>query len=249
MSLLLRSVSVSMAPAGALLVLLAASPAHADGAPVAPTAPVTAASAPPPAAAPPPSLYTTGATGADARPADPDAGRTRFGFGANLTTDYYRAPVDVLGIGLFLELGQTENAGVWAPLVRLTGARAASDVTSGMTSASFTWMTLALDGCPIQATLVAQRVWIRPCARVSGGLLGASATIDGQALDAHKPWVTAGVLARLQWRPVGPLFFEVEGGAAYAFTHDAVSLGMGAPVLDPALFEPFGSLGVGLTFP
>jgi hypothetical protein len=248
MSKLPRSI---LAPSftGALLALLVPGSAHADGAVT-----VVAAPAATPAPAPTPSLYTTPA---DARPADEQAGRTRFGFGASLTTDSFRAPVamgattsapfDVLGISAFLELGQTENAGVWAPLVRLTGTRAAADTGSGMSTASFTWLTLALDGCPIQATLVAHRVWIRPCARVSGGLLSGSATVDGQALDVHKPWVTAGVLARLQWRPVGPLFFEAQGGAAYAFTHDPVPLG--AAVLTPALFEPFGSVGAGLTFP
>ncbi len=234
--------------AGALISLLAARSASADGTPPPPPlAPAPAPAATAPASGPMPSLYTT----ADAGPAKEPTGKTRFGFGASLTTDYYRAPIDVLGIAAFIELGDTEDAGVWAPLVRLTGARAASSMGTGTDTASFNWLTLALDGCPVQATLVAQRVWIRPCARVSGGLLSASATADGQAVDAHKPWVTAGALARLQWRPVGPLFFEVQGGAAYAFTHDAVTLGttMSAlPVLQPALFEPFGSLGVGLTF-
>jgi hypothetical protein len=246
MSTLLRSVLV---PASALLALLASGSAHADNAPAPPVAAsTTAAPAPVPAR---PSLYQPAAD--QQPPVDEHAGRTRFGFGGSLTTDYFRAPIDVLGISAFLELGQTENAGVWAPLVRLTGTHAASDVTTGvgggMATSSFTWWTLALDGCPIQATLVALRVWVRPCARVTGGLLNASATVGKQALDAGKPWVTAGVLARLQWRPVGPLFFEVQGGAAYAFTHDAVSPGMGAPAIDPALFEPFGSVGLGLTFP
>lgn len=239
-----------LAPAGALLVLMAAGSARADGAPTAPAS--ASASASPPAASPPaaapPSLYTTGA---DSRPVEPPPSKTRFGFGAALDTDYYGAPIDVLGFSAFIELGNTEDTHVLSPMFRLTGARSAATMTAGTAGSSFTWYTASLDGCPIQATLVAQRVWIRPCARVTGGLLSASAG----AADAHKPWVSAGLLGRLQWRPAGPLFFEVTGGAAYAFTHNEVTLAASGtamsapPSLSPAIFEPFGSVGVGLTFP
>jgi len=151
----------------------------------------------------------------------------------------------------FLELGRSEDAGVWAPLVRITGTRAASDVQGAMATAAYTWLTVAADVCLIQASLT-HGLWIRPCARVSGGVVGGSATVGGQPLGSHDPWVTAGLLGRLQWRPAGPLFFEAQGGAAYVFTHDPLSLApasSGLPVLQPAPFEPFGAIGVGLTFP
>jgi hypothetical protein len=155
----------------------------------------------------------------------------------------------VLGISAFLELGRTEDAGIWAPLVRLTGTRATSDMPGGTATATFTWLTLAADGCLIQASLT-RGLWIRPCVRVTGGSLGGSATMAGRMLTHQAPWVTAGLLARLQWRPVGPLVFEAQGGAAYAFTNGPFSLAMDAvPVLQPVSFEPFGSVGVGLTFP
>jgi MYXO-CTERM domain-containing protein len=239
-----RRATVLLASSG-LAVALSAAPARADSPP-----PVAAAVTVAPA---PPSLYTTPS---DAPPPAEPKGRLRFGFGGLITTDYFRAPVDVLGVGAFVELGTSEDAGVWAPLVRLTGARASGDMTSGMSTATFTWYTLAADFCPIQASL-AHRLWIRPCARVSGGVLSGAATLGGQALGEQKPWVTGGLLARLQWRAVGPLFLEAQGGAAYAFTHDALSLAPASasgtmdavPVLSPASFEPFGSLGVGLTFP
>jgi MYXO-CTERM domain-containing protein len=234
-----------------------ASPARADGPPPAPPpapAPVPMGEAPGP-----PSLYT-----ADTVPPAERTAPVRFGFGALLTTDFYGAPIEVngqakgqlgvLGVGAFVELGRGEDAGVWAPLVRLTGARASTDATGAMSTATYTWYTLAADFCPIQASLT-HGLWVRPCARVTGGLLTAAASLGNQAYGAQQPWVSAGLLGRLQWRPVGPLFFEVQGGAAYAFTHDAVSLGptpavMSAiPTLTPASFEPFGALGVGLTFP
>jgi MYXO-CTERM domain-containing protein len=232
---------------GALVALVSSSPARAADAP--PPAPPPPAS-PPPAPSSPPSLYTTTP---DSSATVEHGGRLRFGFGAGLTTDDYGAPFDVLGVSGFLELGGTENAGIWSPLVRLTGARAATTMQSatGTDGATFTWLTLALDGCPAQLTLT-RGLWIRPCARVSGGLLTGSGTHAGEALTDHAPWVTFGLLARLQWRPVGPLFFEAQGGAAYAFTHDPLTVGTSMdalPVLTPASFEPFGSIGVGLTFP
>jgi hypothetical protein len=183
--------------------------------------------------------------------------RFRFGFGANITTDYFRAPVDVQGFSAFIELGMSEEPGaIWAPLVRITGTRASgTSSTDSMTglptpsAATFTWLLLAGDFCPVQGSIV-RRLWVRPCVRVSGGQLAASGMGSAMPVSDHRPWVSAGLLGRLQWRPAGPLFFEAQGGAAYAFTHDTVSLAAGVlPDLHPAVFEPFGGLGAGLTFP
>lgn len=231
---------------GALAAVLSSATAHAADPPPAP--PPTAPSPAAPAAAP--SLYTTSP---DSGAAADHRGRLRFGFGAAINTDDYGAPFDVLGASGFLELGATENAGIVSPLVRLTGAWASATMQSGSGAGSdtFTWETVALDGCPFQFTL-ASGLWIRPCARLTGGLLTGSATVSHQTLTDHAPWVTFGLLARMQWRPVGPLFFEAQGGAAYAFTHDPLVVGTtmdALPVLTPASFEPFGSVGVGLTFP
>jgi hypothetical protein len=227
--------------------------------PAPPPAPAPVAPPSPAASSPPPSLYTTPA---DAHPVEEHPSRFRFGFGGNINTDYFRAPVDVQGFSAFIELGMSEEPGaIWAPLVRITGTRSsgtsATDSMSGLSTpsaATFTWLLLAADFCPVQASLV-RRLWFRPCLRVSGGQLGAAGTVNGMPYGEHRPWVSAGLLGRLQWRPAGPLFFEAQGGAAYAFTHTTLSLAAdGAPPralpdLVPAQFEPFGGVGLGLTFP
>jgi hypothetical protein len=159
----------------------------------------------------------------------------------------------VLGVGVFLELGRNEESGLWSPLVRLTGQRAEASMMGAMAPADYTWLTLSADFCPIRAA-IARTLWVRPCVRAGGGELSGSATLSGQAVSEHRPWVAAGLLARLQWRPVGPLLFEAQGGAAYSFAHDALAFagdptGKTLPVLSPAPFEPFGGVGLGLTFP
>jgi hypothetical protein len=211
------------------------------------------------------------ATAATVSPS-PTAGATRFAVGVGATSDRLGsvatvdtngrlgdggASVYAFGVSLFAELGDSEEKGFLSPLVRLTATRASTQESApSVPSGSFTWLTLAADLCPIRAS-IAPSLWIRPCLRGTAGLLDMSAApYCGNGLSqrcttagtsAQRPWAAAGLLARLQWRPVRRLLLEAQAGGSYVFTHDYASTSEG-PVLAVSSLEPFAGVAAGVNF-
>ncbi len=176
-------------------------------------------------------------------PADSEASVV-FGSSALIQGIHGVAPVTMTGAGLSLELAI--GAGWLAPRVRLEGVH-----YFGVTYATydgdarFELDSLELTACPFR--LGSERVWLRPCAALTGGRLVASGR-ETLSPSSHTRalWIVGGAFA-LGFRPASRLLVSAD-------------LGVGAPVTrDSFQFAPdefhrvssvvvSGSLGIGVEF-
>lgn len=93
-----------------------------------------------------------------------------------------------------------QRPSLWAPTLRLSGARAVRDDLREVGGvASFQLTALTLDLCP--ALLQHGTFALRPCGFVQGGRVVARGTETFEPREAQRPWWVAGVSAVLSWEP------------------------------------------------
>lgn len=137
-------------------------------------------------------------------PAAPDASAAPFRNGPSWTfaAGGSAAPMSLpdaeLGFGGFVDVTR-EALGIFAPELRLSGARAAGPtVTTSIGSGQPIWLTLDLSFCPLRT---ARRV-LSACADVEGGVLHVDASAAGSSSSPSRPWIAPGLGGRISFPDV-----------------------------------------------
>lgn len=165
------------------------------------------------------------------------------------------APKVVASVPLFVELGSERRGPGFhvEPRARLAWTFAASsrgEVPAG--SATFAWMSGAVDLCPVRLALRGSLFDLRACGRVEIGRV--EATGEGELVPRRterRLWLGAGVPFTLRSRPKGlaGLFFEVEAGPRFALVRDRYGVGpLNSLVFQPPAVGFTGGIGAGVSF-
>ncbi|GAC1352784.1 MAG: hypothetical protein NVSMB1_19150 [Polyangiales bacterium] len=189
-------------------------------------------------------------------------------------SEYNYLASDVYGLGGFLDFAHASD-GLWAPSIRLSFARTLqknmdrylSDNNGGMmkvATADFSWTLGQLDVCPLAIPLFTSFSLV-PCGAVAGGVVQVKARApEGPTTKRTRPWGTASLLTRLQWRILPAWFVEAEVGVALSIIRDDFSFhspetqgagsaaGTSAQAL-PTFYQadvwlPFASISTGVSF-
>ena len=160
------------------------------------------------------------------------------------------APAAALDVDGFVDFAH-ESESVLAPAFRFSAHHTSSvnvDVTA--TSASFEWTFARAEVCPWRFDL-ANTVELRACGLFDAGVLFASGGggVGFQAASQLQPWLAAGALARLEWRLVGPLRLEADGGLAVPFVRKTFAFDPSTSVYEAPAVLGLASLGLGVRFP
>jgi hypothetical protein len=153
------------------------------------------------------------------------------------------ALAEVLGLGApgvafapagVLEL-RLDSTGLVAPSVRLGFVRAeGGNVQAAGEDTTFTWLAGTAEACPVRVSF-ASTLALRPCAGLDAGAVSASTSGPSHALQPSRAWADARVEGRLEWRVLGSLSLELEGGLLVPLTRDRFEV---APSLQTAYEAP-----------
>lgn len=188
-----------------------------------------------------------------------------FRFGAQAALQTGVAPHPVMSVPLFVEIGNEKRFATIhvEPRARLSWTFAASsqgDVAAG--SANFSWMSGALDLCPVRVPIATRGelpyIDLRVCGRFEVGRLSAEGLGSASArLSEARLWLGAGAPFNFRIAPRafgGSVFLELEAGPRFALVRDRFTVGL--PNANPAgslVFQPpsvafNGGIGAGLLF-
>jgi hypothetical protein len=130
-------------------------------------------------------------------------------------------PNPLAGFTLFGQLDGRSSA-FWVPGLRLSASLGVSSWSSSEVTdaaeAHFVWMVASLDGCPFQIGDPLD-LSVRPCARVTGGLLRSAG--DGRANShvRYPAWGDVGAVVRVHWQVARTFFFDAEAEAFVPWFH------------------------------
>jgi len=168
--------------------------------------------------------------------------------------------LDVLGAGNTLGtlLGSSvsgslsiERRGWLAPELRLGFSYAGTDSppVERFEYARFTWWRGFVEACPFRF-LPARTVEVRPCAAGRIGALVSEGHGIQSSLTSTHPWGELGATLLVEWRLVGPMAIEVEGGAEFPLSRQEFDFQRpleSAYATPPVMGEV--TLGLGVHFP
>jgi hypothetical protein len=149
---------------------------------------------------------------------------------------------------LFVEFARGPQAG-FSPSLRLSAARAAASIDAGPGAATLRWTTGALDACPVRYAARWLSSGLRPCARLTAGVIDADGVGVEQPSSATRPWAAAGALLRAESQPVAPLVLSVEAGLDAPLTRDRFVFTPSTSIFRAPGLLPSLSIGAGLRWP
>jgi len=134
--------------------------------------------------------------------------RPRIGIALGTSVEVSANRALVVMPGLF---GQVGFPGRFAPLVRLGVRRSfREDTVSRFGTVGLQWNEVALTGC---GDLVRQpTLRVGPCLNAEGGVLEAIVIEPLPSRARAAVWLSAGAAARISWRPLRAMSFELLGG-------------------------------------
>lgn len=175
-----------------------------------------------------------------------ESARTRRGsVGAGVATVGGIAPVVLVGasaaVGVALRLGPL------SPVLRAGFAEASGGATGtpGPT-ASFTWSSATLDGCPHRFEL--SGVSLEPCVRFEAGAVNAAGSNVVPAREVTRAWLAAGAVGRAEWAVGGPVFVELEAGARVPLVRIHYVFEPDTEYYRTPVVAGFASAGIGVHF-
>jgi hypothetical protein len=172
-------------------------------------------------------------------------------------------PDPVLSVPLFVELGsEKRHPGFHVePRARLAWMFAApSDGEAPAGTATFTWMSGAVDLCPLRLAFVTRGAKpisdLRVCGRFEVGRLAASPHgNDSPRNPTSRLWVAAGVPFTFRLLPgrLDPFFFELEGGPRFPLIRDRFEIGPANSLVNRTVYDTpavgfSAGIGVGVGF-
>jgi hypothetical protein len=176
--------------------------------------------------------------------------RWRFAIGSEATVVSWVGPSLRLGPEPLLE-ARYERDRLVSPVLRLSGTYVTSESVSTASlggTASLTFIAARLESCPIRWRAL-RTVAISPCVGVRGGVIeGTGANIIDNNSQT-KPWLSAELLGRVEWTPVGWLFFEAQGGGSVPFFRYDYLFNPGAQLTETPAVGWFAGAGGGVRFP
>ncbi|WP_437973263.1 hypothetical protein WMF11_30625 [Sorangium sp. So ce295] len=122
-----------------------------------------------------------------------------------------------------------------------------SDVPVAGGSASFLRAALAVDACPLGASLGVLR--LSPCARVEGGLVSASRRGVAPARSVTRGWLALGLPVRARLPLWGPFVLDADAGVRVPLLRDGFFPDGADAGARPPPIESVAALGLGLTIP
>lgn len=154
--------------------------------------------------------------------------RWTFGVGVGLGFDSNIAPSPGYGLGIAFG-AEGPGGSALRPLFELSANRAAAanTETSGGT-ASFTWVAFRLAACPLRLP-EGTPLFVRPCAFLDTGVLGADMALGPRSKDESKTWLAAGGFLRIEALTAEVVSFQLDGGVSVPLVRPAFGLGEGAP--------------------
>jgi hypothetical protein len=232
----------------ALMMALAIDPlADTSPSPAPPPTPASRETAAPPPAAPPPAAPIPPVALPPPPPA-PTAARWRLGTSAQLGARGV-APVAHLGAALDIELARDGGAALIGPALRAGAQRwARASVSGDAASASFSWTTGRLSGCPVGWRALA---WLalHPCIGIEVGALHAADASGLEPEEATRLWLAWSLTGRVQLLAHELLWVETEAGVVQPLTRDRFVVAPDAEIYEPPLLSWTAALGVGARLP
>lgn len=149
--------------------------------------------------------------------------------------------------GIAPRLGAFVDTAARRTALRLWIFGAESTRAGGPGDARIRWLGGRLDGCP--AAAATERVALRSCATLEGGVLSGVGRGVEAAREITRPWIAAGLAARLEWTAADALRLEVEVGAAAPFVRDGFRFDPSQPLYETPVIVGHTSAGVGFRFP
>jgi hypothetical protein len=180
---------------------------------------------------------------------EPNPRRARLGVGAAVEVIGLNAPNAVVSPAGFAELA-LDRPSLLSPSFRagVLGGEGGNVTSSGL-SATFTWVLGELEVCPIRVRVVGP-VAFRPCLGGDFGRLWAAVQASGAA-NPSRGWADVSATARLEWRALGWLSLDAQGGLLVPLTRNQFVFEpvVTAPVgYTPPIAALAGSLGVVVFF-
>lgn len=177
--------------------------------------------------------------------------RWRWRTGASFEALGGVAPDPVLLVRPFFEV-ERERHSAWSPALRVSGGRAHAIVPGGSGAGEFTLWTGRLEGCPLRLS-ASRAVRLSPCLVVDAGQLRAVGNGISPAEQVDRPWLSAGLAGRLEFRLLEvlaiELAIELAGEVFFPIVRDRffidtdVTLYRAPPVAGGAV------IGLGMQFP
>ena len=154
--------------------------------------------------------------------------RWTFGVGAGLAFDSSIAPSPGYGLGIGFD-AEGRGGSELRPLFSLSANRAAApnSETRGGT-ASFTWLAFRAAACPFRLP-AGTPLFVRPCAFLDAGLLGADVALGARSQDRTKTWLAAGGVLRIEALTSEVVSFQLDGGVGVPLLRPSFGVGEGAP--------------------
>ncbi|MBX3258141.1 MAG: hypothetical protein KF782_00365 [Labilithrix sp.] len=186
-----------------------------------------------PAPAPPPRPSRRATPRPSPRPAPAPRPRVSVALGTSAEVSANRSLVVTPGL-----FGQLGFPGRFAPVVR-AGVRRSfrADRVSPFGTVGLRWSEVAVAGCGD----VVQRPTMRlgPCLNAEGGVLEAVVIEPLPSRVRSAAWVSAGASARLSWRPLQAMSFELLGGVRAPLIRNQLLFEPAALVYEAPLVVPF----------
>lgn len=154
--------------------------------------------------------------------------RWTFGVGGGLAFDSSIAPSPGYGLGVEFD---AEGAGgsPFRPLLGLSANRAAAPNTeTGGGTASFTWVAFRFAACPLRLPENTP-LFVRPCAFLDAGVLGASVALGNLNRDQSKTWFASGGFLRIEALAAEVVSLQLDGGVTVPLKRYAFGVGGGSP--------------------
>lgn len=178
-------------------------------------------------------------------------------FGAGIAVEAAAMSAFVPSGRVFGEIVLRDRAEVFAPSIRVFGARSLdversrSASAGAVGTASLRWTYAGFDVCPVRIGL-APTLSLRPCVELNAGVLEADSSGSNgvsQPRDRERAWVATDLHGRLAWKPVGFLALELEGGAMVPFVRETFLFLPRTDVYHAPILAFFGRAGASVRFP
>ena len=172
--------------------------------------------------------------------------RWTFGVGGGLAFDSSIAPSSSYGLGIAFD-AEAPSGPLWRPLLELSANRATAPSTQTIGgTASFTWFAFRLAACPLRWPANTP-LFVRPCAFLDAGILGAQVSRDMQNRDESKAWFATGGFARIEALAAEVVSFQLDGGITIPLRR--YGFGVGGDAEDAFRVPASGILGrIGLSY-
>jgi hypothetical protein len=159
---------------------------------------------------------------------DPATQRWTFGIGGGVGFESTIAPNPGYSLGIAFD-AESYPGSAWRPLLSLSAMRAVASTTETRTSSvSFDWVTFRLAVCPVRWPEETP-LFIRPCAFLDAGFLGADVERDARSRARTHPWAAVGGFLRTEALVGEVMSFQLDGGVTVPLVRSSFSAGDDQP--------------------